>query len=207
MSLISRLTAAFQAIGDDIKGLRTALNTKVTGETFLFDMITLPLIVKANMETYYSTPEIFNSYYSLKHNTAPFFGGRGVSSVTSTDNSPLDEKYETFTCLDSVNSFTLHLVGKAGGVFDPIPNKTYRFYMVVRGVGASIGKKITLGFYRPARVETVVELTENWRLLSSEVAIHDSTKLNIYTHMSGRGADLVVGEQMEVAALYIQQLD
>jgi hypothetical protein len=154
----------------------------------------------------FNTLSVFNSSFNLAHNQPPFSSGSGFTSQTSVADSFLGEKFETYTVTNASNSYTLHLNSGYSG-FLPVSNKTYQFALIVRGVGSSIGKEITLGFYKPSRVEFKKKLSEEWTLHITDPVKNDSSDFNLYIHGTGRGATMLSGEKFEVAGYFVLQVD
>jgi len=184
---------------------RSEILESVKGETFKFNLASLPNVLKGNILRYYNTASVFSSNFSLKHNVSPFNSGQGFTSTTSTQESPLGELYETYTVTDASNSYTLHLnSGQAG--FLPVAGKTYQYGLVCRGVGSSIGKEVVFGFYKPARVNKKVKLPKKWALVLTDKVVNDSSDFNLYMHGTGQGATMALGDQLDVAMYFVLEV-
>ena len=160
----------------------------------------------ASLERDLADAGVFNSFYNIAEIDPgnPFFGGANSSSVTSQENSPLGLPYEIYTCNNSAVSFILHMGVSQG--FTPVVGRSYQVSILARGVGSSVGKRVTMGVVREGdRLENTVTLPEYWSILQTDAYPCTSGTFVLYVHLSERGGNMVSGEQIEVMAYYVRE--
>ena len=89
-----------------------------------------------------------------------------------------------------------------------IQNKTYKMTFIMRGVNDSIGKRVGLGIWKiTGQSQKFSILKESWDFAESEEVINNNVdSFNFFLRLNGEGANLPVNEEVDVAALYIEEI-
>ena len=166
---------------------------------------THPYVLKYQLEKIFASPHNFDNYYRLKYNELPFDGGNNTTSYTVNDISFLGEKYERYKCVGN-NSYTMHI--QKTYLPGMKQNKTYKMTFIMRGVNNSIGKQVGLGIYRESGLsEKNSILKESWSFVESDEVVNNSIHFNFFLRLNGYSANLAVNDEVDVAGLYIKEID
>ena len=166
---------------------------------------THPYVLKYQLEKIFASPHIFDKNYRLKYDEFPFSGGRNTTSYTVNDISFLDEKYERYKCTGD-GSYTMHI--RKSNLPEVIQNKTYKMTFIMRGVNNSIGKKVGLGIWKETgQAQKITTLKESWSFAESEEVANNANLFDFFLRLNGHGANLSPNDEVDVAGLYIKEID